>query len=249
MLDVGQGDALLLTSSLGETMLIDAGSRSQSATVLEFLAAEGIKHLDYVIATHPHEDHIGGMAAVIQNLSIGSFYLPDASHTTVTFSDMLSALESNNIDVYQATAGMELPWKMGKLTFLYPPEGAVFRNLNNASVLVHLSFGTTSFLLAGDLEKDIESDLMAAGVNLQADFLKVAHHGSTTSTSPNFLAAVDPVVAFISCGAGNSYGHPHQEILDLFSASQVAVYRTDLDGHLSLYSNGTKLYVSTSPGR
>ena len=244
VIDVGQGDSLLLTSSDGETMLIDAGPAAAKDDVLYFLQQRNITKLDYVIATHPHEDHIGSMAAIIRTYPIGTFYLPDATHTTATFRAMIEALEDANCDVVAAEAGTEIAWQMGKAQFIAPQSGFSDTDLNNASAVLHLRFGDTAFLLTGDAERISEQAMLDAFSDIRAQVLKVGHHGSSTSTTAAFLAAVNPKIALISCGADNSYGHPHRETIAGLSSVSAAIYRTDLHGSISVLSDGYAVYIA-----
>jgi len=244
VIDVGQGDSLLLTSSDGETMLIDAGPAAAKDDVLYFLQQRNITKLDYVIATHPHEDHIGSMAAIIRTYPIGTFYLPDATHTTATFRAMIEALEDANCDVVAAEAGTEIAWQMGKAQFIAPQSGFSDADLNNASAVLHLRFGDTAFLLTGDAERISEQAMLDAFSDIRAQVLKVGHHGSSTSTTAAFLAAVNPKIALISCGADNSYGHPHRETIAGLSSVSAAIYRTDLHGSISVLSDGYAVYIA-----
>ena len=240
-IDTGQADATLI---VGEDfyVLIDAGEYQGS--VVEYLKDNGIPRLDYVIATHPHSDHIGGMADVLKEFDVKNFIMPDAVHTTASFDHMIRALDSSNADVIQAEAGYE--FESGELKFmLLGPISAEYENLNNYSVVIKMMAGNTGFLFAGDAEKEVERELLNAGYDLSVDVYKVSHHGSSTSSTPEFVKALDPLLAVVSCGRENAYGHPHKETLETFGNYEVKVLRTDKDGTIIVYSDGEEIsYVS-----
>ena len=244
VIDVGQGDCLLFTSSMGETMLIDAGPAAAKDDVLYFLQQRNITKLDYVVATHPHEDHIGSMAALIRTFPIGTFFLPDITHTTATFRAMIQALEDAECDVVAAKAGEDIAWQTGTMRFISPQPGFSETDLNNASAVLHIQFGDTSFLLTGDAEDLSEQAMLAAYSDIRAQVLKVGHHGSSTSSTSAFLDAVQPKIALISCGADNSYGHPHRETMAGLARVSAAVYRTDTMGSISVLSDGYGLFIA-----
>ena len=237
-IDAGQADATLI---LGEnfSMLIDSGDYESNA-VIEYLRGNGIKALDYVVATHPHSDHIGGMADVISEFEITNFIMPDAVHTSPSFEYMIKALDKSDANVIQAKAGLEI--EAGELKFeLLGPISEFYENLNNYSVVIKLSAGNTSFLFAGDAEKAVEWELLNAGANLSADIYKASHHGSSTSSIPEFVEAINPRLAIISCGKDNSYGHPHRETLETFENFGIKVLRTDKNGTIIVYSDGEEI--------
>ena len=241
-IDAGQADAALI---LGEnfSMLIDAGDYSNN-TVVEYLRGNGIKELDYVVATHPHSDHIGGMADVINEFEIENFIMPNAVHTSPSFEYMIEALDNSDINVLQAKAGMEI--ESGELKFeLLGPISESYENLNNYSVVIKLTAGNTSFLFAGDAEKEVEAELLKSGCDLSADIYKVSHHGSSTSSTPAFVEAVNPLMAIISCGKDNSYGHPHRETLETLENYEIKVLRTDKNGTIIVYSDGEEISYGT----
>jgi len=244
-IDVGQGDAILVTSSTGETLLVDSGGRSQEKRILSFLRDRGIANLDYVIATHPHEDHIGAMAAIIRAFPIDFFYMPDAVNNTAAFSTMISALEESKAVVQEAREGIVLAWKAGKITLLAPFPITSATSLNNSSVVVYIEYGTTSMLLCGDAEEEVESRILTKYPTLRADLIKLGHHGSSTSSTPSFIDHLKPYVAIVTCGTDNDYGLPHRETLQLLESRRIELYRTDTNGSITVYSDGTALYAET----
>jgi len=250
VLDVGQGDSILLRSPNGKTMLVDAGEASAYPAVDAALERHAIAALDVVVATHPHNDHIGGMAKLIAEYPIAAFYLPNAVHTTRTFENMIDALEQAGVPVWPALGGPDafLPWDEDvEVRILSPlPEGD-YDDLNDYSVVLRVKYGDTAILLTGDAEARAEEQMLAAldASLLRAAVLKLGHHGSSTSTSRAFLRAVNSQSAIASLGAGNSYGHPHQETLDALAAYGVTLYRTDLMGEITVVLDGETVSITT----
>ncbi|MDR1690186.1 MAG: MBL fold metallo-hydrolase [Clostridiales bacterium] len=247
IIDVGQGDSIFAQLPQGQTLLIDAGSRGSEDIVIEYISAMGVDMLDYVVATHPHEDHIGGLDEVISAFEVGKVYMPDAAATSKTFEDLLDAIENSGCEVGTAFAGESLFDFQGvSAEFIAPNRN--YDNLNDASAVIMLDYAGVSFLLAGDAESPSENDIIENySGNLRADVLKIGHHGSETATSDEFLRQVSPSYAVISCGTGNSYGHPHEEVLDrLEMLRETQVYRTDLDGTVVFTTDGESIAVTTS---
>ncbi len=243
-LDVGQGDACYLEFPDGKTMLIDAGTGGAKEDILNFLQKRGCKKLDYVIATHPHADHIGSMTAVLREYPVGTFYMPRAETNTKTFETMLETLLEKKIPVTAATAGESIDG-IENVTAVFTAPVNDAEDLNNASAVLRLSYGETDFLFTGDAEEGSESLMVPAGLPLDAEILKVGHHGSDTSSSAKFLAVVQPDIAVISCGEGNSYGHPHEEALTRLTNIGAAIYRTDEQGTVTVTTDGEEIQVST----
>ncbi|MCQ2559251.1 MAG: MBL fold metallo-hydrolase [Clostridia bacterium] len=243
-IDVGQGDSILVQLPDGKNMLIDAGPNKSAEALVSYLQNLKINKLDYLIATHPHEDHIGGMDEIVNTFEIGEVYMPAASSTTKTFERLQDALEAKNLFATAAFAGVSVVDEGDLTVTMFSPNSQVYDNLNNYSPVIKLVYGDTSFLFTGDAEAESEAEILKAGYDLQADVLKVGHHGSHSSTSPEFLAAVNPIYAVICCGENNDYGHPHQVTLDKLAG--ITIYRTDLDGNILFVSDGHNLDVSTS---
>ena len=238
-INVGQADSILIISPSGESMLIDAGEKATSKELIKYIQEQGISKLDIVVATHPHSDHIGGMADIIKAFEIGEFIAPKATHTTVTFENMLDALLEKNLQVTTPVPGAVFSLgENGPGFTVLGPIGDDFENLNNASVAFRMVYGETSFVFTGDAEASSEKQMLDSGRVLPSDVLKLGHHGSSTSTSQAFLDAVAPKIAVISCGVDNSYGHPHKETLEKLKKAQITIYRTDLDSTIVLVSDG-----------
>lgn len=238
VLDVGQGDAIYIALPNGESMLIDAGERSRGDDVVQYVKARGDQTIEYLVGTHPHADHIGGMEQVLDNLDIGAVFLPNAETDTRTFEDFLLALSQKGLKIRTAKAGVTILNDEGLNIQVVAPQDKVYGDLNNYSAVIRLTYRNTVFLFMGDAEALSEKEITA---DVDADVLKVGHHGSSSSTSQAFLNRVSPRYAVISVGAGNSYGHPSQTVLDRLTAAGVTVYRTDLDGTVVFTSDGTQI--------
>ena len=244
VIDVGQGDSLLLQSPSGKTMLIDAGEQDAFSSIRKVLSAYGIERLDAVVATHAHSDHIGGMTELLKTYPVGTFYLTDSVSTTKQYTDMLSAAQKNGCTVCKTDTETVIAWDDAvEITVLNPFPGWTYPEMNNASIVLRVTFGDTSFLLTGDLETEGETLLLTAydPEALSADVLKLGHHGSNSSTGAAFLDAVHPSIAIASVGKNNKYGHPHDEVLERLSARNITLYRTDKDGIITLFSDGTRM--------
>ena len=230
-IDVGQGDSLLAESD-GHFLLVDAGENDQGDTVIAYLREAGVTSLDYVIGTHPHSDHIGGLDDVIRAFDVKAVILPPVAHTTKTFEDVLDAVQEKNLTLTQPKPGDS--YALGDAAFtILAPQADYGDDLNNWSVGIRLACAEGALVACGDAGAQAEEDIAASGLTLSADVLKVGHHGSSTSTSNAFLQAVSPAWAVISCGEGNSYGHPHEETLKKLEDTGVSVLRTDLLGDIT----------------
>lgn len=247
-INVGQGDAIFIELPNGENALIDGGPRSSGQTVLNYLNEQKVKKIDYLVATHPHEDHIGGLVGVINNYDIGKIYMPDVAHTTKTFENLLLAIQNKGNKITKAKAGEAILDKEGLSLYILAPEESVSGdNLNNYSVVLKLDYKNNSFLFTGDAESESEGIMIGRGYDLKADVLKVGHHGSSTSTTNEFLNKVEPKYAVISCGKDNKYGHPHQEIITKLNNKNIEIYRTDLDGTIIATSDGENINFNKKP--
>jgi len=238
-IDVGQADAFLIQAG-EQIMLIDAARRP--GDIVPVLHEMGITKIDIAVGTHPHADHIGGMAGVINEFDVGQILLPDAVHTTQSFLRMMDAIEERNVPMDIPYQGQR--FQLGNAHFyVVAPEDAdetITRggDFNDASIVVRLVHGNTAFLFTGDAEHPAERQMLASGQNLGATVMLAGHHGSRTSSLPEFVDAVNPEIAVISVGAHNKYGHPHQVTLDTFAERNIPVYRTDELGTLVFVSDG-----------
>lgn len=223
-LDVGQADSMLLSSN-GEYMLIDAGNNEDGDDVVEYLKNAGVSTLKYVVGTHPHEDHIGGMDDVINAFDVQNVLLANTTSNTQTYSDVLTALENKSLTAVVPKVGTTFPLGDANVTVLAAQPAD---DLNNASIVLRTTYQNTSFLFMGDAEAEVEEAILQSGADIQSNVLKVGHHGSDTSTTSSFLSAVSPDAAVICCGAGNSYGHPSQATLNKLAG--IPIWRTDLNG-------------------
>ena len=238
-LDVGQGDSIFIELPNGECMLIDASEREYANRIISFIDCLGYTKIDHLIATHPHADHIGGMQTVISHFELGEVYMPEAVTDTKTFISLLTALEQKGAEITVAKAGLEFDFGGARGKFVAPT--VIVDDMNNCSAVLHLSFGNRSFLLTGDAETDEEATIEG---DIKCDVLKAGHHGSRTSSGQYLLGKAKPEIVVISCGEGNSYGHPHKEALDRFNSAGIKnVYRTDISGTVSITTNGNTLSV------
>ena len=244
--DVGNGDCILLQSG-DETALIDAGGDRQSSEVITDIRLHGITRLDHVVATHADTDHIGSLDDAVRAFAVGAFwmplYSPEYEPTTRAYAELRDALREKAIPI--STAGYLQEFSVGraKVTFLNDRDTAEYTDGNRRSAVCRVTFGDHAFLLMGDAEAVTERELLDIPAMLEADVIKIAHHGSDTSSHPLFIETVDPEIAVITCGFANSYGHPHDETLETLSAVGASVYRTDIHGAITITSDGKTLSV------
>lgn len=234
-IDVGQADSILIQVN-NKNLLIDAGNKEDGTRLVSYLKQQGVKKLDYIIATHPHEDHIGGMSSILKSFTIGDFYAPKKSSDTKTFENMISSLNGKKI----ITAKAGVTFDLGENTeceFIAPNSGD-YKEINDYSAVVKLTYGDNKFLFIGDAEEISENEILKTIYDIKSDVLKVGHHGSSTSSSKAFLDKVNPKIAVISCGKDNDYGHPSKETLSEFKKRSYKLYRTDIDGTIILESDG-----------
>lgn len=237
-IDVGQGDSIFAELPDGKCMLIDAGENEYGDKVCDYIKNCGKTYIDYVIATHPHSDHIGGMDDVIKKFDIGTFYMPDCSNNTKTFESMVDYLLDKSIPAVVAKSGVVIS-EGGKLKIQIVSPGIDFEELNNYSAVVKLTYGDVSYLFTGDAETIAENSITA---DVKADVIKVGHHGSETSTGADFIKRVSPKVAVISVGKYNDYGHPHKEVVQRLLNRGTTVLRTDRDGTVIVATDGQQIY-------
>lgn len=241
-LNVGQGDSELIQVN-GINMLIDAGTNAGANDLIKDLKNRGIKTIDIAIATHPHEDHIGGMDEVLENFDVKSFYAPKVSHTTKTYENMLKAVKNEGLKIKQIKEGTKIDLGKDTEVQVYSPVKSQYEELNNYSPVMKISYGQNSFMFTGDAESLVEKEILSENKDLKADVLKLGHHGSHSSSSEEFLKAVDPSIAIVSCAKDNKYGHPHKETMSNLKKAGITVYETFRDGDITISSNGKKLDV------
>lgn len=243
-IDVGQGDCTLIELPEDKVMLIDAGDNGKESIIFEYLEELGVEKIDYLIATHPHADHIGGMEEIMERYEIGEIYMPNAETASTTFENMLDVAESKNLSINSAYEGKNIFDYSGvKADIISPKKGESYSNLNNYSVAVKLVCGEKSFLFTGDAEKETENEILDDFEAIECDVLKVGHHGSSTSSEYEFLKAVNPQYAVISCGKDNEYGHPHRETLESLKKIKAEVLRTDELGTIVIETDGKKISI------
>ena len=243
-LDVGQGDASIIITPENKVVMIDSGP--DESLILNHLQNLGISQIDLLIATHAHADHISGMGKIIAKYKPKAFIDPGTPHTTASYQRMITAIDKYNINYYE---GISRKINLGSLslTILRPAIPLIKGSkLNNNSVVLRLDYKDFSCLFTGDIEKKREGQLLAESrSNLNADILKVGHHGSSSSSSPLFIKSVGPKIAVICCGQGNKYGHPHQETISLLQSLGIEIYRTDLNGTILIKTDGIEYQIFT----
>lgn len=243
-IDVSQGDSIFIELPNNQTMLIDAAEESQADKIITYIHQQGYDSLDYVVETHPHSDHMGGMADVINNFNVSNVYLSPATNTTKAYENMLTAIENNGAKTYSPMAGDTILDDSNLLIEVVAPKAIDNDELNNSSLVLKLTYGDNRFLFTGDAEKSEEDGIWT---NIKCDVLKVGHHGSDSSTTANFLKKVEPTYAVISVGLDNSYGHPDDKILKRLADKKIQTFRTDLQGTIIFCSDGTTISVDKSP--
>ncbi|KHD15646.1 ComEC/Rec2 family competence protein [Clostridium butyricum] len=240
-INVDQGDAILIQVN-NKNLLIDSGPKNHKKQLVKFLTDLNISKLDYVIATHPHEDHIGNMNTVLNSYKVQSFYAPKVYSYTKSFEQMIDSLKSNNLKINPIKRGCNTI-NLGFQTNVevFSPINDTYDNENNYSPVIKISFGNNSFLFTGDAEKEIEDKLILLNDDLKADILKVSHHGSSSSTSDAFLNRVSPKYAVISVGKNNIYDHPNDTIISKLNTYKINILRTDIQNNITLISDGTNI--------
>lgn len=239
VIDVGQGDSILFLQK-DCVMLVDSGAKNKSTYVIEYLKQLGISKINILVGTHAHEDHMGGMSEIIRNFEIETLYTPDHTKDTITTKWYMDFLD--------AVAEKEVNWEYPKLAQKFYLGSAMIQvvsegvkedtNLNNQSIGLRVSFGDTDIVLTGDAEEKAERQMLSSGLDLEAEIYKVAHHGSDTSTSEDFLEEINPQYAIISVGKDNSYGHPTESVIQRLEKKNIEVHRTDEEGNIVILTDG-----------
>ena len=237
-IDVGQGDSELIKCG-SNAMLVDAGPVDHTTNVVDYLNSQGIKRLDYVIATHPHEDHIGGMNTVIKDYDIGELIMNKVTTTTQSYKDLITAISDKKITPIAPVVGKQYALGEAIFTILAPAASTNSDDLNAYSIVIRIVYRGKSFLLEGDATSDSEQNMLKTGLPLKADVLKVAHHGSNTASTQAFLTAVSPRYAVISVGVNNIYKLPDQSTINRLQQDGIMTYRTDLNGTVVFYINSS----------
>jgi len=244
-LDVGQGDAVYIKVNDFD-ILIDAGPKSDSDKLMQQLEEKNIDDFEIVIATHPHEDHIGGMTKVFEKYDVKSFYMPKATNTTKTFENMMKAVSNEGLNVNVIKEGTSFELGEGARIDVYSPIQESYDDLNDYSPIMKLTYGNKAFIFTGDAEKVAEEEVVKKYANeLKADVIKFGHHGSSTSSTKEFIEAISPKYGIISCGLDNSYGHPHRETLKIIEKMGIEAYRTDKEGQITITSDGNNIEIET----
>ncbi len=246
MIDVGQADSFLVRIPDGKAVkniLIDAGcpNQTKSDAITDYLSACGIKELELLILTHPHYDHIGSAQKVLENITVRNVMIPDCDYSSATWTNVLETIEKQNINVIFSDVGKTLDIGDASLKILAPSDNMLSgKEANDYSIVTKLTYGDTSFMFTGDAESDSEAEILGtfSKSELKCNVLKVGHHGSKTSSSQEFLDAVAPDIALISCGKDNDYGHPHDETMKKLNAMGINIFRTDEMGSVVLVSDG-----------
>ncbi len=258
MLDVGQGDSILIIAPSGKTALVDAGNPGMGKRVLDAMRRNNVDHIDLFVTTHAHADHIGGADEVINGTNVQAVLDSKVPNTTKNYEDFLNAIEQKGVKYIGAEPGQRFDLGGGAVITVLAPIQPLFTadqlrsggNEPNAnSVVTRLDYGAFSILLTGDAEAQTEQRMMQKGANISAKVLKVGHHGSRYASSEEFLKRGGFEVAIISDGADNRYGHPSQEALDRFRAANIKIFRTDLQGEVTITTRGKEHDYKITPAR
>lgn len=246
ILDIGQGDSILIRTPLQQNILVDGGPDDRVIQRISQILPFYEKTIDLIVLTHPHADHVNGLVDVLKRYNVKTVLLTGASYNYPGYVEFLNLINQKKIQVVMANPKQDL--KLGNilLDIIYPLEsisGRSFENLNNSSMVFRLFHGSRKFYFTGDLELAGEENLLKSGLDLRADFLKAGHHGSRTSSSEALLDSIRPLYAGISCGIDNTFKHPHPETIKHLQARGISIYRTDLDGTVEAISDGKKINV------
>lgn len=243
-IDVGQGDSILVQQGKF-SMLIDGGNAEDSDLVTKYIENKGITKLDYIIGTHPHEDHIGGLKSVIEKFKIEQIYMPNVKSNSQTFMNLIYSIRGKGLNIKEPISGNS--FKLGEANCLIlAPNSKEYKDTNNYSIVIKVSFGNNSFLFQGDAEALSEMEIIKKGYDLSADVLKVGHHGSNSSTTSNYLNEVSPKYCVISVGENNTYGHPEEKILNRLKNRNIKVLRTDQYGTIVFTSDGKNIEFASN---
>lgn len=243
-IDVGQGDATLILAE-GHAMLIDAGDNNKGTAVQLYLKKRGVERLDYLVLTHTDSDHIGGADVIISKFDIGQIFLSDFKKENKTYRELMESMKNRGMTFSAPEVGAE--YKLGDAVFTIIAPNDTYDDPNDSCIALIIDHGENSFLFSGDCEEAAERDILENGMDLDVDVYQAGHHGSRTSSMEEFLDVMSPEYAVISCGEGNSYGHPHAQTLNNLRARHIQVFRTDEQGSIVAYSDGTDITWNCSP--
>ena len=241
-LDVGQGDSIFIELPNNETMLIDAAESYQSENIINYLKNLNYQKIDYVIGTHPHTDHIGGLKDIINTFEIGKIYMPKVVSTTKTYESLLMAIKDKNLKINTAKAGISIIDTDDLKINILAPNNSTYTELNNYSVVTKITYGTTKFLFMGDAEKLSENEIKE---DVTSDVIKIGHHGSNTSSSINFIKKVNAKYGIISVGLNNKYNLPKEETITNWENSGTKIYLTSINGTIRASSDGTNIKIES----
>jgi len=241
-LDVGQGDSIFIELPNNETMLIDAAESNQSENIINYIKNLNYQKIDYVIGTHPHTDHIGGLKDIINTFEIGKIYMPKAVSTTKTYESLLMAIKDKNLKINTAKAGISIIDTNTLKINILAPNNDTYTELNNYSVVTKITYGTTKFLFMGDAEKLSENEIKE---DVSADVIKIGHHGSNTSSGLNFIKKVNAKYGIISVGLNNKYNLPKEETITNWENSGTKIYLTSTNGTITATSDGTNIKIES----
>ena len=241
-LDVGQGDSIFIELPNNETMLIDAAESYQSENIINYLKNLNYQKIDYVIGTHPHTDHIGGLKDIINTFEIGKIYMPKVVSTTKTYESLLMAIKDKNLKINTAKSGTSIIDTDALKINILAPNNSTYTELNNYSVVTKITYGTTKFLFMGDAEKLSENEIKE---NVTADVIKIGHHGSNTSSSIDFIKKVKAKYGIISVGLNNKYNLPKEETITNWENSGTKIYLTSINGTITAISDGTNIKIES----
>lgn len=239
-INVGEGDSILIQYN-SKNFLIDGGPLDGSDNLLKYIRSEGIDNFSCIFITHPHEDHIGGLPRILSKYKVNNIFSSGSSSDSPAYVKLIDLIKQNNIKCEVLKNGDKIIIDKNFFFQVLSSENSNKDNLNNDSLVLKLTFENNTFLFMGDAEKEIEDNLLESKINLKSDVIKIAHHGSSTSTSNEFLDAVSPKIALISCGLNNSFNHPSKIITNEFKNRNILFFRTDIDGTIELYSDGNKI--------
>ena len=238
-LDVGEADSIFIELPNGETMLIDAGEAQNEEKIADYIENLNYDTINYVIGTHPHADHIGGLAYIIKNFEVKNIYMPKVAANTKTYENLLKTIKSKSLSITVAEKDKKIINTENLKAYFLAPENKKYDELNNYSAILKIVFQDKSFLFMGDSEASVEKTL----TDVSADVIKVGHHGSNTSSSSGFIKKVNPEIAVISVGENNKYDHPDKDVIKAYEKLGAKIYRTDINGNIVISTDGENLDV------